>query len=178
MDVVNNAVEVCSFNTALLLLLLTVHRKLSEAAVALAADESSAEDVEDFLTSGCTASGLDAATTAALQHFYLFSTLVALDDDLGFWVKPRSTTWFSRFLVHEYDDNRWIQMFRISKRCVFSLAELLVPAVKKKDTRYRLAITVLVRVACTLFKLSHGASVLICSKFFVVGHSTVSIMLW
>jgi hypothetical protein len=31
-----------------------------------------------------------------------------LDDDLGFWVKSRSTTWFCRFLLSQYGKERWI----------------------------------------------------------------------
>jgi len=57
------------------------------------------------------------------------------------------------------------------------LAKMLAPAIRKKDTKYKLAILVPIRLACTLFKLSHTASFLICSKMFVVGRSTVSMML-
>lgn len=33
-------------------------------------------------------------------HTYRFCTLnTYFDEDVGFWVKPRSTTWFSRFLL-------------------------------------------------------------------------------
>ena len=68
-------------------------------------------------------------------------------------------------------------MFRMSKRSIMALADLLKPHVQRQDTRYQLAIPVLIRVACTLFKLSHGASLLICSKMFAIGKSTVSILL-
>lgn len=54
---------------------------------------------------------------------------------------------------------------------------MLAPLVRKQDTKYRLVIPVSVRVACSLFKLSHGVSLLICSELFAVGRSTVSIML-
>jgi hypothetical protein len=98
-------------------------------------------------------------------------------EDLGFWVKPRSTTWFSRFLLGQYREERWIQMFRMTKPAVFALSDLLKPHVQKQDTRYRLAIPVLVRVAVTLFKLTHGASLFVYSEMFVVGKSTCSIIL-
>lgn len=48
---------------------------------------------------------------ATLHHFRLCIALNFLDDDLRFRVKRRSTTWFSRFLLDQYDDERWIQMF-------------------------------------------------------------------
>lgn len=40
-----------------------------------------------------------------------------------------------------------------------------------------MVVLVLIRIACTLFKLSHGASLFICSEMFAVGKSTVSMML-
>ena len=85
--------------------------------------------------------------------------------------------WFTKFLLEEYDDDRWINLFRMTKRSVFHLANILAPSISKKNTRYRLAVPVLVRVACTLFKLSHGASLLLCSEVFVVGCNTMSMIL-
>ena len=114
---------------------------------------------------------------SALHNFRLCTSFNVFDADLGYWVKPRSTTWFSRFLLSEYDDNRWIHMFRMTKPAVFALADLLRPSVQRKDTRYRLAIPVLIRVACCLFKLTHGASLFICSEMFAIGKSTVSAIL-
>ena len=121
----------------------------------------------------------DAQTLLSLcLNHYRFSTLYPmLDEELGFWVRPRSTTWFSRFLLEPYDDHRWLQMFRMSKKSVMALADLLKPHVHRQDTRYRIAIPVLIRVACTLFKLAQGASLLICSEMFAIGKSTVSIIL-
>ena len=48
---------------------------------------------------------------------------------------------------------------------------------QKQDTKYWLAIPVVVRIACTLFKLTHGTSLFICIEMFVVGKSTVSVIL-
>lgn len=36
----------------------------------------------------------DALCQAALNHFQIWSSNMCLDEDLGFWVKPRSTMWF------------------------------------------------------------------------------------
>lgn len=41
---------------------------------------------------------------ATLHHFRLCIAFNFLDEELGFWVKPRSTTWFSRFLLEQYDN--------------------------------------------------------------------------
>jgi len=114
---------------------------------------------------------------AELYNYRLYSMFNFYDDDLGLWVKPRFTTWFSRFLLEQYNDQRWVQMFRMTKTPVFVLADLLRPHVQCQHTKYRVAILVLVCLACTLFKLTHGASLLICSGMFAVGKSTVSMML-
>ena len=68
-------------------------------------------------------------------------------------------------------------MFRMTKDALFNLAELLRPHVEKQNTKYRLAIVVLIRVACMLFKLTHGANLTICSKMFAIDRSTVCKML-
>ena len=115
--------------------------------------------------------------TATLHHFRLCLACNFLDDDLGFWVKPRSTTWFSRFLLEQYDNQRWVEMFRMTKPAVLSLSEVLRPHVQQENTKYRLAIPVLIRVACTLFKLAHGANLTVCSEMFAIGRSTVSVVL-
>lgn len=147
-------------------------------AAAHVGDEDDIVDVEIPIVHGHSVSAdTDQLSRAALHHYQLWTSLLFVDEELGFWVKPRSTTWFSRFLVEEYDDARWVEMFRLTKQAVFTLANLLSPAIRKKDTKYRLAIPVLVRLACSLFKLSHGASFLICSEMFAVGRSTVSVML-
>ena len=65
----------------------------------------------------------------------------------------------------------------MTKAAIFNLVEILKLAVEKKNTKYRLSIPVLVRVACTLFKLTHGASLFICSKMFAIGRSIVCLVL-
>ena len=46
---------------------------------------------------------------AALYDFCLMSSLFCFDDELRFWVKPRSSVWFSDFLMSMYDDSCWIE---------------------------------------------------------------------
>jgi len=118
-----------------------------------------------------------AMVSTALHSYRVCTGPYPYSDEISYWVKPRSTTWFSHFLLEEYDNTRWILMFRMPKNYVFALAELLKPAVQKKNTKYRLAIPVLIRVACTLFKLSHGSNLIVCSEMFAVGRSTVCKMM-
>lgn len=82
-----------------------------------------------------------------LHNYRLCTSFSCFDDDIGFWMKPRSTTWFSRFLLEQYDNSRWVSMFKMTKACVFALAELLRPHVARQNTKYRVAIPVLIRVA-------------------------------
>jgi hypothetical protein len=170
--------EVMAFTLAISLLLFTTNRALDVAAPSLVF-EVDEEEPFGHSEGQCVEAALnvDHVTLAALHHFRLCNVFSLFDQELGFWVKPRSTTWFSKFLFGHYDDDKWIQMFRMTKVVVFSLPDLLQPHVEKQDTKYRLAIPVLIRVACTLFKLTHGASLFICSKMFVVGKNIVSLLL-
>ena len=90
-----------------------------------------------------------------LHNYRLCTSFSFFDDDVGFWVKPQSTTWFSQFLLEQYYTSRWISMFRMTKGSVFALVDLLRPNVERQNTKYHVAIAVLIRVACTLFKLTH-----------------------
>ena len=63
-------------------------------------------------------------------------------------------TGFSRFVLQEYDDNRWLENFRMTKAAVFNLTNLLRPYIVKQDTCYRRAIPPVISVACCLFKLT------------------------
>ena len=47
---------------------------------------------------------MESITRATLHSFRLCNSVVLLEDNLGYWVKPRSTAWFSRFLLDQYDD--------------------------------------------------------------------------
>jgi hypothetical protein len=68
-------------------------------------------------------------------------------------------------------------MFRMTKPVVFVLSDLLKPHIQKQGAKYCLAIPVLVCVAVTLFKLTHGASLFVCSEMFHVGKKTCSTIL-
>jgi len=117
---------------------------------------------------------MDNIVSSVLYDFRLRHSGVLLGDDLSYWVKPRSTTWFSRFLLQEYDDGRWVENFRMSKDGVRSLASILSPHLYKQDTNYRRAIPVLVRVALALYKITQGATLLQVSEAFAVGKSMAS----
>lgn len=117
---------------------------------------------------------MNSIVASVLHDFRVAHAVTLLEQELGWWVLPRSTSWFSRFVLQEYDDNRWLENFRMTKASVFSLTNLLRPHIEKQNTMYRMAIPPIVRVSCTLFKLCQGSSLLLCSEFFAIGVSTAS----
>lgn len=178
MDTVTHPSSLYAFTAWIILQLLNESQHSHYVTMAAESDEE-AEDSFTAVVGALMAPIHDthAVLSSGLNH-YRFCTLYPMfDEEVGYWVRPRSTTWFSRFLLEQYDDRRWIQMFRMSKTSVMALADLLKPHVQRQDTKYRLAIPVLIRVACTLFKLAQGASLFICSEMFAIGKSTVSILL-
>jgi hypothetical protein len=118
-----------------------------------------------------------ALSTTALHDHRLSCGLICFDDDLRYWVKPRSTTWFSDFMVSLYDDSRWIEQFRMDKASVADLCYRLCPHIQKQDTKYCQVVPVEVRVCCCLYKLAQGASLFKCSESFAIGKSTVGLVL-
>jgi hypothetical protein len=91
-----------------------------------------------------------AVSTVALYDYRISCGLLCFDDQLRWWVKPRSTTWFSDYLIQVYNDDRWVQIFRMDKSAVADLCYHLRPSIAKQDTKYKLAILVEIRVCATL----------------------------
>jgi hypothetical protein len=112
-------------------------------------------------------------STAALFDYRLSCSFLHLSEELKWWVKPGSTAWFSDFLVRQYDRERWIHHFRMLKESAFDLCNALWPHIERKDTRYRCAIPVEIRVTTALYKLAHGVDILTCSELFAIDCSTI-----
>ena len=66
---------------------------------------------------------------SVLHDFRICHATTPMDPKLRSWVKPRNTTWFSRFSLTDYDDAQWIQNFRMSKSSLFSVSRILTPHV-------------------------------------------------
>ncbi len=96
--------------------------------------------------------------------------------DLGDQVKARSTTWYSYFLMIQYDNSRWIEHFKMIMDFVSHLT-IKVKHLMQKDTKYRFAIPMGIRVACSLYKLACGAKCLHCNELFVIGKLIVDLVL-
>jgi len=60
-----------------------------------------------------------------LQEYKILFGLNVLFDDLGDWVNPKSTTWFSRFILTKFDENCWVENFRMTKATLFGIVKKL-----------------------------------------------------
>lgn len=115
MDPAKNAVDMVPLASNILLLLLNAHHTLSLLREVYENEDESDDEMAIVHIAAELSTAAHAVAMTALRHYRIFTVLAGLEEDLGFWVKPRSTTWFATFLLHEYDDERWIQMFRMSK---------------------------------------------------------------
>jgi hypothetical protein len=76
-----------------------------------------------------------------------------------------------------YEDSRWIEFFIMDKATVADMCYRLRDYIQKRDTHYRLAVPIEVRVCAALYKLAQGTNILSCSEKFVIGKSTVSVVI-
>jgi hypothetical protein len=103
----NDPVDIASLSYALLFILLSAHRAL-EASIAIdflprVEDGDDGPIYVDQL--GQPMFDADQMMQATLHNFSLCNIFAIFDDNLGFWVKLRSTTWFLPFLLEQYDDS-------------------------------------------------------------------------
>jgi hypothetical protein len=56
---------------------------------------------------------------------------------------------------------------------VFDLCNALRPHIERRDTWYRCAVPVEIRVTAALYKLAQGVNILTCSEVFAIGRSMV-----
>lgn len=115
-----------------------------------------------------------ALLNTTIQNFQFCTTMNIFDEEIMYWIRLRSTTWFFRFLVDQYNNSRWLSMFKMTKGSVFCLAKIIKPHIEKKNTKFWLVVSILVRIAYTLFKLMHAKNYTICSEMFTIGWSIVS----
>lgn len=92
--------DIVVLSTTMLLLLLNSHKALNMYAV-----NNEEDDIEgDFELFGgeakYTLSDLHNVTKVPLHHIKIISPFSTFEEDFRFWIKLRSTTWFSRFVVN------------------------------------------------------------------------------
>lgn len=72
-----------------------------------------------------------------------------------FWTQPdRMSVWWDNFVNKVVVAEEWRENFRISRRNLLKLSELLRPHTEGKTTRMRCPVDVTKKVACTLYYLS------------------------
>ncbi|XP_065441192.1 probable phospholipid-transporting ATPase IIB isoform X6 [Chrysemys picta bellii] len=92
-----------------------------------------------------------------------------------FWTRETSTDWWDGKVLQVWDESQWLRNYRMRGRELSLNFELLSPALKRKDTRMRAALTVQKRVAIALWKLATPDSYRSVANHFGVGKSTVGV---
>jgi hypothetical protein len=73
---------------------------------------------------------------ACHEIFQMSCVFGVLLQELGHWVKLRSTTWLSKFLFTKYEDDQWVENFLMSKSIFFQNVDKLKPRLLKENTKY------------------------------------------
>uniref|UniRef100_A0A8C4YQS5 Putative nuclease HARBI1 n=1 Tax=Gopherus evgoodei TaxID=1825980 RepID=A0A8C4YQS5_9SAUR len=94
-----------------------------------------------------------------------------------FWARETSTEWWDHIIMEVWDDEQWLQNFRMRKATFMELCEELAPTLRRKDTRLRAALPVEKRVAIAIWKLATPDSYRSVGNQFGVGKSTIGIVL-
>eukprot|EP01018_Ginkgo_biloba_P039889 Gb_15486 [translate_table: standard] len=92
--------------------------------------------------------------------------------DNGWWVKSRRLVWFDRFLCEVYDDNRWVEILRVSRSTFVWLCDQVQSNIEKRTTNWRLPIPMTCRVGAALYRLARGCDLLEVGEKFGIGMSS------
>ncbi|XP_065438549.1 uncharacterized protein LOC135981209 [Chrysemys picta bellii] len=116
------------------------------------------------------------------SNVYDMRLLVAFMDMLTtvercFWARETSTEWWDHIVLQAWDDEQWLQNFRMRKATFMGLCEELAPILRRKGTRLRAALMMEKRVAIAIWKLATPDSYRSVANQFGVGKSTVGIVL-
>lgn len=91
-----------------------------------------------------------------IHDFCMSCFLGVLSQELKYWVKPRSTTWLSKFSIIEYKDDQWVENFKMSKSTLFWIVDKLKLTLFNKNTKYKQGTLVKIHMYCVIYKLAHG----------------------
>uniref|UniRef100_A0A8C4Y219 DDE Tnp4 domain-containing protein n=1 Tax=Gopherus evgoodei TaxID=1825980 RepID=A0A8C4Y219_9SAUR len=94
-----------------------------------------------------------------------------------FWARETSTEWWDHIVLQAWDDEQWLQNFRMRKATFMGLCAELTPTLWCKDTRLRAALPVEKRVAIAIWKLATPDNYRSVANQFGVGKSTIGIVL-
>ncbi|XP_050791623.1 uncharacterized protein LOC127041871 isoform X1 [Gopherus flavomarginatus] len=93
------------------------------------------------------------------------------------WARETSTEWWDHIVLQVWDDEQWLQNFRMRKATFMGLCAELAPTLRRKDTRLRAALSVEKRVAIAIWKMATPDSYRSVANQVGVGKSTVGIVL-
>ncbi|KAM7133975.1 uncharacterized protein RBU57_003350 isoform 1-T3 [Macrochelys suwanniensis] len=71
-----------------------------------------------------------------------------------FWARETSTEWWDHIVMQVWDDEQWLQNFRMRKATSRGLFEELGPTLRCKHMRLRVTVMVEKRVAIAVWKLA------------------------
>uniref|UniRef100_A0A8C3J0A7 DDE Tnp4 domain-containing protein n=1 Tax=Chrysemys picta bellii TaxID=8478 RepID=A0A8C3J0A7_CHRPI len=94
-----------------------------------------------------------------------------------FWAWETSTEWWDHIIMHVWDDEQWLQNFQLRKATFMGQRDELAPALQRKDTRMRAALSLEKGVAIALWKLATPDCYQSVANQFGVGKSTVGLVL-
>ncbi len=89
------------------------------------------------------------------------------------WCKVRSENWWHMIVKGNFEEDEWIQNFRMSKGTFESLCKEVHPFMYKQDTQMRKAIPVDKRVAVALWRLATNCDYRTIGHLFGIAKSTV-----
>ncbi|XP_059585406.1 uncharacterized protein LOC102577222 isoform X1 [Alligator mississippiensis] len=96
--------------------------------------------------------------------------------DRRFWSKGTDSAWWDYAVLQTWDDQQWLQSFRMRKQTFVELCEELAPALQRQSTQFRDPIPVQKRVAVALWKLATTDCYRSVGAQFGVGKSTVGLV--
>ena len=89
------------------------------------------------------------------------------------WKKERSTDWFDHIVLETFDDDQWIENFRMKREIFASLCRDLEASLAPSDHAVTGVVDVQKQVAITLYWLASSAEYRTIGNLFGVGKSTV-----
>ncbi len=57
------------------------------------------------------------------QYWLICNFELLMSKEVGDWIKAVNTTWYSNFLMAQYDNKRWVEHFCITKNIILQLTK-------------------------------------------------------
>ncbi|XP_048844705.1 uncharacterized protein LOC125716453 [Brienomyrus brachyistius] len=108
-----------------------------------------------------------------LMVLIAYSTSYPCNHRTRAWTTIKSSDWWERVVMNEFQPHDWLEKFRMSKDTFFFLCGKLKARLAKRDTRLRPALPVEKRVAVALWRLATNMEYRTIGVLFSMGRSTV-----